>query len=65
MLPSKSKSESGTRNDNPWLQILHANALNICKQLQLQSEGVHTGRERLIRSHSSARFSLELSGNSN
>ena len=26
---------------------------------------VNTGRERLIRSHSSARFSFELSGNSN
>ena len=26
---------------------------------------VYTGRERLIRSHSSARFSFELSGNSN
>ena len=25
----------------------------------------HTGRERLIRSHSSARFCFELSGNSN
>ena len=25
----------------------------------------NTGRERLIRSHSSARFSFELSGNSN
>ena len=25
----------------------------------------YTGRERLIRSHSSARFSFELSGNSN
>ena len=26
---------------------------------------LHTGRERLIRSHSSARFYFELSGNSN
>ena len=30
-----------------------------------QSGIIITGRERLIRSHSSARFSFELSGNSN
>ena len=38
------------------------------RQLALQfiSFGqVNTGRERLIRSHSSARFCFELSGNSN
>ena len=29
------------------------------------TEEITTGRERLIRSHSSARFSFELSGNSN
>ena len=39
-----------------WLQL----------QMQLQrSLLISTGRERLIRSHSSARFSFELSGNSN
>ena len=38
------------------------------KLLVLQPEKYiisNTGRERLIRSHSSARFSFELSGNSN
>ena len=31
---------------------------------ELSAVSVYTGRERLIRSHSSARFSFELSGNS-
>ena len=40
-----------------------------CQKLLIEENMYHvkdnTGRERLIRSHSSARFSFELSGNSN
>ena len=34
----------------------------VCNSADINSD---TGRERLIRSHSSARFCFELSGNSN
>ena len=37
---------------------------NLC-HLEVADISSVTGRERLIRSHSSARFSFELSGNSN
>ena len=57
----------------PWVLAL---ALALSLLLALASAGVTasastssvciaTGRERLIRSHSSARFCFELSGNSN
>ena len=55
--------------------LLHAlvNAPLMCTYVPLTNFGVtpevnlqeHTGWERLIRSHSSARFCFELSGNSN
>ena len=35
------------------------------RELSLGDASLYTGRERLIRSHSSAKFCFELSGNSN
>ena len=46
--------------------ICYMLSCNVCKTMHLiMHEQCHTGRERLIRSHSLARFCFELSGNSN
>ena len=45
-------------NSTPFVLLSFSVSLQI-------SDHLATGRERLIRSHSSARFSFELSGNSN
>ena len=37
----------------------------LCQRYRTCDNRIYTGRERLIRSHSSARFCFELSGNSN
>ena len=47
-----------------WIKFAHIDLSEITL-LQGQVFKLCTGRERLIRSHSSARFSFELSGNSN
>ena len=41
------------------------NNLSDTAQFSEDMREIYTGRERLIRSHSSARFCFELSGNSN
>ena len=40
-------------------------SMNVLRMVQILTPNNATGRERLIRSHSSARFCFELSGNSN
>ena len=48
--------------------ILHQDSIQIVEHLsgnEYDCNNEHTGRARLIRSHSSARFCFELSGNSN
>ena len=49
----------------PWVQDPSENVRSPKALLQQKLPEVATGRERLIRSHSSARFCFELSGNSN
>ena len=45
-----------------YLDVAHGEVLKFTLSLNRE---LNTGRERLIRSHSSARFCFELSGNSN
>ena len=49
------------------LQWMHPTGMHSCIMMQWDclSHITNTGRERLIRSHSSARFCFKLSGNSN
>ena len=46
----------------PWTALRHTRKCGRHEELHIFR---YTGRERLIRSHSSARFCFELSGNSN
>ena len=67
-LPSKPKEEDETfkylaeaqRAHDFHASLLAMHGIDACKVVK-----VSTGRERLIRSHSLARFCFELSGNSN
>ena len=64
---SDSDVAGGEASDDPPRPNMHRGERLVAVEqvLQLKSIVDSTGRERLIRSHSSARFCFELSGNSN